>query len=170
MTNQGQRITRFIVTVMAILATSGCAPDPGAAQDEVARQVESHRQLNNATAGATQPMLGRWKIDVEATLHENPFLSNPDLAIIRRDLERNPFELEITPTSYTSRSALKTESDHYLVSDVKGGVVTLNLQSAEHDDDSHQRKVRLMIRDGSLIIRTGGSFSCVMIPSPAASE
>ena len=159
----------LMALVWGMSLLSGCAPGPGTAPDEVARQVEAHRQVTNSATEAMKPMLGRWTVNVQATLARIHFYlmrSSPISGAILNKIHSN---CRLPPPA-TQAAARKTESDHYVVSDVRGGVVTLNLQSAEHDEDSHHRKVRLLVRDGTLIIRTSRWFSCVMTPSAAANQ
>ena len=116
-----------------------------------------------------KPMLGRWVIDVEATMQANAFHDEEARRLLRRELEANPFELEITDREYTSRGPVKTNWDLYTLAAVEGDTVTIRLKSPQSEAPGRERKVKLRVRDGRLVIRPMSTLPVVMTrPAPVS--
>lgn len=156
---------RLSLSLMFLFATpGGCASQPEPTRAEVVRQVQQ-TQANAAATDlvAMRPFLGMWSVDHDATLAQNADLPQDFRDELSQDLKRHPFDLELTPRDYISRSWAKTRHDTYTIDDViKPGLVILNLKSAAGEPAGGNRHVKLHLRDGKLFINVNGGRTTVM--------
>jgi hypothetical protein len=145
------------------MLSSGCTAESPEARAVVERQLAAATQrAEESQANPMRPMLGRWVVDLDATLAENPSLLEDEKDAVRKDLMTYPFELTITDQDYVSRSSAMTQSDRYHVLDVNGPSVTIALSSADGIERRADRKTTLRVRDGKLLIQTRPPITCVM--------
>jgi hypothetical protein len=146
----------------------GCSADAPALRQELRALESQNARPRDPAVEAMRPMLGKWVVDLDATLAENAALPPDALEFARRDLTDYPFELTITDRDYVSRSWVKTNADHYSVVSVDGDTVTIALSAADGVNRRPGRTTRLRVRGGNLLIDTGGPFTCVLSRPPRA--
>ena len=109
-----------------------------------------------------RPMLGLWRVDLDATMSENASLPEAVREFIRRDLTTHPFDLTITDRQYVSVSRARTNVDLYSVVELNRPAATIAPTSADGVQRHADRRTTLRIRDGKLLIGTGTGLTCVM--------
>ncbi len=153
---------------MVLLFSSGCASDDAAARRQLEDRVRvASTQSIDQKVLAMRPFYGRWTVDLDATLAQNPSMPEPERERVRQDLTQFPFELEITSSDYISLSRAKTNADRYEVESVDGEVVTIALTATDGRDTRAGRRAVLRLQDGKLLIGRAGGLVIVMSRTPA---
>lgn len=165
------RIVRRLAVMFSAMTVVGCVAD--LAEDEaspVPQQATTRpdrAEPPDEAARAMRPFLGRWIVDVDATVEASRALPNERLAAIAADLQFDPFSLEITADRYISRSQRLVRADAYrAIGFEDSGAIVIALTSSNGREPTTApgqfRSARLLLDGGRLFIGPNNGLTTVL--------